>query len=145
MLLRELKVRYETTREPNLNPQLRNPEDAARLLSKLLDQEAVEVLIALYLDAKHRVICWHEVSRGTVNQTAVHPRDVFKGAYLANASGIVLGHNHNSGDPTPSAEDVALTRRMKEIGQLLGMEVLDSIIVSPEGRYHSFKEHGGLS
>jgi len=74
---------------------------------------------------------------------ARHPREVFKAALLANAAAIILTHNHPSGDPTPSADDMALTRRLAEAGTLIGVEVLDHIIVG-DGRYFSFREGGRL-
>jgi DNA repair protein RadC len=97
----------------------------------------------LCLTTKHRVIAYHEVSRGTLDATLVHPREVFKVALLANAAAIILTHNHPSGDPSPSPDDVQLTRRLVEAGVLLGVEVLDHIIVG-DGRYYSFQEVGGL-
>ena len=90
-----------------------------------------------------RVIAYHEVSRGTLDATLVHPREVFKAALLANAAAIVLCHDHPSGEPTPSPDDLQLTRRLVEAGTLLGVDVLDHVIVG-DGRYYSFKESGCL-
>ena len=95
------------------------------------------------LTTKHRVIAYHEVSRGILDSTLVHPREVFRAAILANAAGIVAGHNHPSGDPTPSPDDIALTRRLAAAGEVLGVPLLDHIIVG-DGRYYSFKEVGCL-
>ena len=89
------------------------------------------------------MIAFHEVSRGTLDTTLVHPREVFKAALLANSSAIILCHNHPSGDPCPSPDDVHLTRRLVDAGTLLGVDVLDHIIVG-DGRYYSFKEAGRL-
>ena len=97
----------------------------------------------LWLSTKHRVIAYHEVSRGTLDATLVHPREVFKAALLANAAAIVLCHNHPSGEPTPSPDDLQLTRRLVGAGALLGVDVLDHVIVG-DGRYYSFKESGCL-
>ena len=144
MRLRELKVTYEATNAPALFPQLKDPSDAARYFHTLLRDEPIEVGIVLCLSAKHHVLCWHELSRGTVQQTLVHPREVFKAAFLSNATCIVLGHNHPSGDPTPSPEDGMLTRRLKDAGELLGVELVDSIIVGDEDRYFSFRETGHM-
>ena len=77
------------------------------------------------------------VSRGTLVSASVHPREVFKAAVLANAAALVVGHNHPSGDPRESAEDRAMVQRLRDAGSLLGIEVLDSIIVTPQGVYFS--------
>jgi DNA repair protein RadC len=122
---------------------LDRPWDAASALMTLLQDEPAEVFAILCLTTKHRVIAYHEVSRGTLDSTLVHPRDVFQAALLANAAAIVAAHNHPSGDPTPSPDDVALTRRLVEAGDVMGIPVLDHIIIG-DGRYYSFKEAGRL-
>jgi DNA repair protein RadC len=85
------------------------------------------------------VIAYHEVSRGTLDSTLVHPREVFKAALLSNSAAIVVCHNHPSGDPTPTTDDIDVTRRLVATGELLGIPVLDHIVVG-EDRYYSFKE-----
>ena len=107
----------------------------------------MEQVLALHFDTKHTLIGVHLVSVGTLDASLVHPRDVFKAACLSNASGLILAHNHPSGDPTPSAEDRALSKRLRQAGELLGVELLDFLIVTDpaEGlRYHSFTESGLL-
>jgi DNA repair protein RadC len=87
----------------------------------------------------------HLVSQGSLNQSIVHPRETFKSAILANSSAIILAHNHPTGDLTPSSEDIAITRRLKEAGDLLGIRVLDHIIVDTDsGDCQSFAEIGLL-
>jgi len=83
----------------------------------------------LCLMAKYHVICWHEVTRGCLDQTLVHPREVFKPAMMANAAAIVIGHNHPSGDPEPSPDDFDTTMRLVEVGRLLKLPVIDHVIV----------------
>jgi DNA repair protein RadC len=97
----------------------------------------------LCLSTKHRVIAYHEVSRGTLDSTLVHPREVFKAALLANAAAIIVNHNHPSGDPSPTIDDLEVTRRLVAAGEILGIVVLDHIVVG-DGRYFSFKEAGRL-
>ena len=97
----------------------------------------------LCVTTKHRVIAYYEVSRGTLDATLVHPREVFKAAILANAAAIVVAHNHPSGDPTPSIDDLALTARLKQAGEVLGIPVLDHIILA-DGRSVSMKQIGRL-
>ena len=99
--------------------------------------------MALHLDGKNRITCFDRVSLGSLNQTIVHPREVFKTACLSNAAAILLIHNHPTGDPAPSQEDIVITRRLKEGGDLLGIKVLDHIIVG-YSHYFSFVESGLL-
>jgi len=90
-----------------------------------------------------RVIAYHEVSRGTLDSVLVHPREVFKAALLANAAAIVATHVHPSGGPTPSPDDVAVTRRLAAAGEILGIPLLDHIIIG-DGRYYSHGERAAL-
>ena len=93
------------------------------------------MFVALFLNAKHRVTHAHVVSKGTLDGATVHPREVFKAAILANAQAIVVGHNHPSGDSKESKEDAVVTERLRMAGTLLGVALLDSIIVTPQGDY----------
>lgn len=97
----------------------------------------------LCCDVKNKVVASAMVGRGTLDATLVHPREVFKVAILSGAASVVLVHNHPSGDPEPSAEDAALTRRLAEAGTLLGIPVLDHIVCGARG-YVSFSERGLL-
>lgn len=105
-----------------------------------LQLEAKEHFIALHLDGKNRIACLDRVSVGSLNQSIVHPREVFKTALLSSAAAILLLHNHPTGDPTPSREDLEITRRITEAGDLLGIKVLDHIIIGES--YLSFAEQG---
>ena len=107
-----------------------------------LSNLAEEVFIIMCLDTKNRVTGLFKVSQGSLNASIVHPREVFKRALMQNANSIILAHNHPSGDTTPSSEDVSITRRLNEAGNLLGVNVLDHIIVGANGKYKSFKEDG---
>ncbi|MPZ21631.1 MAG: DNA repair protein RadC [Luteitalea sp.] len=146
--LRELTLRYSVkksdTGEPLMVPvAVATPAQSAAIVMPLLQHEANEVFAILCLSTKHRVVAYHEVSRGTLDATLVHPRDVFKAALLANSAAIVIAHVHPSGDPTPSLNDILLTRRLVTAGELLGVDVLDHIIVG-DGRYYSFRQGGQL-
>jgi DNA repair protein RadC len=105
-----------------------------------MEHECKESFIALHLDGKNRIICVDIVSVGSLNQSIVHPREVFKTALLSSATAIILMHNHPSGDPSPSSEDLEVTRRLREVGDLLGIKVLDHIIIG--STYYSFVERG---
>jgi len=107
-----------------------------------LANETKEHFITLHLDGKNKIVCIDQVSTGSLNQSIVHPREVFKTALLSSAAAIVLIHNHPSGDPQPSREDREITRRLKEAGDLLGVRVLDHMIVGDT--YMSFVEMGLL-
>lgn len=107
-----------------------------------LQDETKEYFIALHLDGKNRIICVDIVSTGSLNQSIVHPRETFKTALLSSAAAIILMHNHPTGDPTPSSEDLEVTRRLREAGDLLGIKVLDHIIIG--STYYSFVERGVL-
>ena len=93
------------------------------------------------LNVKGEVIAFHEVSHGEIAATNCHPREIFKRAILNNAAGIIVFHNHPSGDATPSNEDILGTRRMLDAGQILGIKVVDHLVVS-EGKYCSLRVEG---
>jgi len=147
MRLRELTVRYTVRKNSEGQPvvvgrTLCNPRETAASLMTVLQDEPAEVFAILCVTTKHRVIAYHEVSRGTLDSTLVHPREIFK-AVLANAAAIVAAHNHPSGDPTPSPDDLELTHRLAAAGDVLGIPMLDHIIIG-DGCYYSFKEAGRL-
>jgi len=110
---------------------------------QFLMQEPKEQFITLHLDGKNRVICMDVVSIGSLNQSIVHPRSVFMTACLSSAAAIICVHNHPTGDPTPSSEDIAITKRLSQAGELMGIKLLDHIIVG-DGEYLSFVERGLL-
>ncbi|HED24894.1 MAG TPA: hypothetical protein ENN91_07195, partial [Firmicutes bacterium] len=97
----------------------------------------------LLLNTKNLIIAREEVSVGSLNASIVHPREVFAAPIRKSASSVIFFHNHPSGDPSPSEEDIALTRRLMEAGDILGIKVRDHIIIG-DGCYFSFKEKGLL-
>ncbi len=147
--VRELVVSYKPLRVPlPVSGTASGPREAARLAAAVLADTTVEQVLALHFNTKHNLIGVHVVSVGTLDASLVHPREVFKAAYLSNASALILAHNHPSGDPTPSGEDRALSDRLRQAGELLGVTLLDFVIVTDptEGlRYYSFKESGVLA
>jgi DNA repair protein RadC len=125
--------------------QLRSSFDAARLLQDYLHDVDREHFVVLLLNRKNRCIGLNTVSIGSLTSAVVHPREVFKAAILANASAIICGHNHPSGDTEPSGEDRALTSRLAEGGKLLGIDVLDHVIVGHgNASYYSFADQNCL-
>jgi DNA repair protein RadC len=107
-----------------------------------LRAETKEYFVVLHCDGKNRTIAVDVSSIGSLNQSIVHPREIYKTALLSSAASIICIHNHPTGDPTPSSEDLEVTRRLKEAGQLLGIKVLDHIIIGET--YYSFVENGHL-
>jgi DNA repair protein RadC len=100
-----------------------------------------EHFLALLLDGRNRIIRRVQISEGSLNQSIVHPREVFHPAVRESAAAVILVHNHPTGDPAPSQEDIAITRRLKEAGDIMGIRVLDHIIIG-DGEYVSFVERG---
>ncbi len=122
---------------------LRSSTDVSQFLREYLSGADREHFVELMLDKKNRVIGLNTVSVGSLDSAVVHPREVYKPAILSNAAALIFGHNHPSGDPTPSPEDRVLTQRLVEGGKLLGIQVLDHIIVG-DGRYYSFADDSAL-
>jgi DNA repair protein RadC len=124
-------------------PSLQSPGETARYLLPRYAARPVETFGLLALDARHRLRREAVVSVGCLTASLVHPREVFQEAVVSRAAALVLFHNHPSGDPEPSAEDLALTRRLAAAGSLMGIEVLDHLVLGA-GRYVSLKERGVL-
>lgn len=97
-----------------------------------------EHFVVFHLDCKNRILAKETVSIGSLNQTIVHPREVFKSAVHNGSAALICAHNHPTGDPAPSAEDRATTRRLREAGELIGIKILDHIIIGSDGKYFSF-------
>jgi len=121
----------------------RTPQDAARYLLPRYGARPVETFGLLALDVRHRLRREAVVSVGCLTSSLVHPREVFQEAIVSRAAAIILFHNHPSGDPEPSAEDLSLTRRLASAGTLLGIEVLDHVVLGA-GRVVSLKDRGVL-
>jgi DNA repair protein RadC len=122
-------------------PVLRTPADSGRYLLPRYSARPVETFGLLALDVRHRLKREAVISVGCLTSSLVHPREVFQEAVVARAAALILFHNHPSGDPEPSAEDVSLTRRLVSAGTLMGIEILDHVVLGA-GRYVSFKERG---
>ena len=147
MYVREIRVSYGMGVEiPALEtmPVIEKAHQVAALMAPLLEPETVEVSYLLCLSTKMKLLGYHEISRGSLNHTLMHPREVYKAAILVNAAAIVLVHNHPSGDPSPSVDDLAITGRLQNAGEVIGIELLDHVIVGRDGRFVSFKEQGRL-
>ncbi|MFN3476453.1 MAG: RadC family protein [Candidatus Methylomirabilales bacterium] len=121
---------------------IKGPEEVYELTKEIRTAKK-EHVVALYLDARNRVLRKETISIGSLTANLVHPREVFQPAVGLSAASVILVHNHPSGDPTPSQDDLALTRRLMEAGRIMGIEVLDHVIVGAK-RFLSLKEEGLL-
>lgn len=119
------------------------PSDAVAFFQKHIGASVQEHFAALFLNARNVPLGWREISRGSVSASIVHPRECFLPAIMLAASSVILVHNHPSSDPTPSQDDIALTRRLTQAGELLGIEVLDHLIITTVNHL-SLKEQGLL-
>ncbi len=124
---------------PSARLMIRGPKDAAAYLMPRFGSRGVEQFGIMLLDSKHRVMRTAVLAVGTLNSSIVQPRDVFREAAIGGAAAIVIFHNHPSGDPSPSPDDVALTRRLVAAGTLIGIDVVDHLILG-DVRYWSMKE-----
>ena len=123
---------------------IKGPGDVQRLLGARSDTELSEVFYVIALGSASQVLAVAEVTRGILNSSLVHPREVFRIAIAVGAAGIIVAHNHPSGDPTPSADDRAVTRQLVDAGRILDIPVYDHIVLGAKSRYVSFAEAGLL-
>jgi DNA repair protein RadC len=114
-------------------------------LCRGMTRQRVEVFRVLLLSSRHDVLKIVTVSRGSLSSTIVHPREVFRPAILASAAAIVLVHNHPSGDPDPSGDDLEITQRLARAGEILGIDVLDHVVIATGGRFASLRDRGILT
>jgi DNA repair protein RadC len=141
----ELKVKRVAVGEGSepYGASVRSPGDVARIAQALIGDSAQEHLCVFLLDVKNRVVGFSEAARGAIDSCPVDPRSVFRAAVATGASAVVVTHNHPSGDLRPSAEDIALTQRLKAAGELLAVPLLDHVIVTDCDTI-SLRERGDL-
>lgn len=138
----ELGRRYCAEQRPDGEP-IRSPRDVVAIMTPRMQDLAVEEFHVLVLDAQHRLERDITITRGILNSSLVHPREVFREAIAERAAAVILVHNHPSGDPTPSADDRKVTDQLVAAGRLLDLPVHDHVIIG-RGRYTSFAEAGLL-
>ena len=137
-------VRIQMVREHNIKvdaKKISSPFDAAAVFAALMAGIDRECVYLLCLNSKNVVVSANLVSMGDLTSSIVNPREIFKAAVLSNAASIILGHNHPSGDPTPSPEDVSITKRIAECGRFMEIELFDHIVIG-DGTHVSLKERG---
>ncbi|WP_082341351.1 JAB domain-containing protein [Sporosarcina globispora] len=123
---------------------VRSPEDGAKVAASFIGDEDREVFLVMCLNTKNQVIAVHRCHVGSLNMSVVAPREVFKSAILSNSASIIVSHQHPSQNVSPSSEDISVTKRLVECGQILGIEVLDHLIVNAKAEYYSMKEKGQM-
>jgi DNA repair protein RadC len=128
-----VKYNYDKISSPNV---------AVRILDSIFADADREQLVVLFLDTKNKIVGVDIVATGTLNSCNVSIPNIFKAAIICNAASIIVSHNHPSGDPTPSPEDVRVTENLVQAGKLLDIAVLDHIVIGEDGRYVSLKERG---
>lgn len=139
-------VKLKMVRESSLlykERRIKSPEGASLLFKQFLEEADREYFIVLCLDIKNQPTAINVCHIGSLNSSIVHPREVLKTAIISNAASIIVAHNHPSNDPTPSREDLEVTKRLIEAGKVVGIDVLDHLIVC-EGSFISLKEKGHM-
>jgi len=131
-MVREIKI---SGQKYNSSEEVARSEFAESLLKS--DREK---FICMHLNVKNQIISFEIVSTGSLTSSIVHPREVYKGAILSNSASVIFMHNHPSGDPEPSIDDIEITKRLEKAGEILGINVLDHIIVAQKG-FYSFRQH----
>ncbi|MDP3935183.1 MAG: DNA repair protein RadC [Candidatus Giovannonibacteria bacterium] len=139
-LFQAISEKYAKEKMPKKIP-LDSPQAVVNYLREKIGREKKEHFVILALDSRNNLISINDVSVGTLNANLVHPREVFGDAIKSNAASVIVAHNHPSGDPEPSEDDLVITKRLVEAGKILGIEVADHIIVAKNG-FLSFTEKG---
>ncbi len=137
----ELASRLEGYVEAEEKPSVKTPEEAVSLVRGKLRGKKKEYFLAILLDTRNQLIKVAEISIGSLDTSVVHPREVFREAISASAASVIFVHNHPSGDPAPSDDDIKLTKRLVEAGEIMGIEVLDHIIIGDKD-FLSLKRKG---
>ena len=139
-LLASVELSKRVIRSKVYHASIMRPEDVIEWFEFEYGSLPQECFIALYLDTKSKLISHRVLFKGTLNESVVHPREVFKEAFLQNANSVLIAHNHPSGDCTPSKADFEVTYKMVHVAMTMGVNLIDHIIVG-QNQYYSFKEH----
>lgn len=136
-LVREEKTEYR-------DGALQSPKAVAEAMNAIfnMDAQPMEIFTMIALDIKKKPVGCFLISQGSLDATVVHPREVFQRALMVNAHSIIIAHNHPSGEVTPSYNDVNLTRRLKDAGKIMDIELIDHLIIGENGKFYSFGEEG---
>ncbi len=142
----QIKACFELGKREDLEPELKNfdikePEAVVKAIRASIKDKAKEHFKLILLNPRNKIIGISTISIGTLNASLVHPREVFKDAITHSAASVILAHNHPSGDPEPSEDDIKITKKLVDSGKILGIEVLDHIVIG-KSNFFSFKERG---
>ena len=143
----QIKACFELGKREDLDPEdlvpfdIKNPETVVKAIRTSIKDKAKEHFKLILLNSRNRVISISNISTGTLTTSLVHPREVFKEALAHSAASVILAHNHPSGDPEPSEDDLKITKKLVESGKILGIEVIDHIIIA-KNNFYSFREKG---
>jgi DNA repair protein RadC len=135
--IREIEYSYDK------RPKINGMDDVIKAVKPMMADTNKEFFVALYLNTKNGIIKQEVISIGSLNANIVHPREVFRTACIISASSIIVAHNHPSGDPMPSREDIELTKKLADAGKIMGIDLLDHVIIGHDRNY-GFKESGIL-
>jgi DNA repair protein RadC len=135
--IREIEYSYDK------RPKISGMDDVIKAVKPMIADANKEFFVALYLNTKNGIIKQEVISVGSLNANIVHPREVFRTACMIAASSIIVAHNHPSGDPAPSREDIELTKKLVDAGKIMGIDLLDHVILGHDRNY-GFKESGIL-
>ena len=143
-ILAAFELGRRVSQKPHEAQDMSSPESVYRLCGPSLNHLRRERFVALALNTKNRLMRELVISEGDLNSSVVHPREVFEPLIRVSAAAVIFVHNHPSGDPTPSQRDVEVTQRLLQVGELLGIKVLDHVVVAMRG-FYSFQAHGFLA
>ncbi len=135
--VREIEYTYDK------RPKISGMDDVVNAVKPMIADPNKEFFMALYLNTKNGILKQEVISIGSLNANIVHPREIFKTACMVSASSIIVAHNHPSGDPSPSREDIEITKKLVESGKMIGIEILDHVIIGFDKNY-GFRESGIL-
>jgi DNA repair protein RadC len=141
LAMAELFKRFKTLKSIRTDVKITSPKDLADLLMGEMNGLNQEILKVILLSTKNTIIGIKDIFKGSLNTSIVHPREIYKEAINKNSASIIICHNHPSGDPTPSKEDINITLRVKECGNIIGIQLIDHIIIG-NNKFVSLKERG---
>lgn len=143
MRVRELEVMYKGQARKSTASKMSSPAEAYKFLKPVFARKTREQFVTVFLDNKNNLLGYEITSVGTLSESVIHPREVFKAAIIVNAEAILVAHNHPSNSLEPSDEDIKTTDRLIEAGKLLGIPIVDHLVITDDGYTSIREEHPG--
>jgi len=137
------RVKIAESETPYLDRVMQSPEDVYKCFKNVFQEQPAELFLVIHLRTNNAVNAFEIVTKGTLNSSLAHPREVYRSAILQNAASIIAAHNHPSGNAMPSQEDIQITKQLVEAGKIIGIPLNDHVIFTEE-RYYSFAESGNI-